>query len=83
MTKRVSIQKIYLLGGLMIVFLIISCSEKDPAADYPAISIMDGSQIRTETESNLRFSINLSKQSAEELSVDYILKDGTALAGKD
>jgi len=83
MTKRVSIQKIYLLGGLIIAFLITSCSEKDPAADYPLLNIQDASQIRTETESTLRFSLYLSKAYAEEIAVDYLAKEGTALVTKD
>ena len=83
MTKRRPLQKINILAGLLIVLFLVSCSEKDPAADYPLINLQDESQTRTSTESVLRFSIYLSKPSSEEVSVDYLLKDGTALAGKD
>ena len=81
--KKTTFQKINILAGLLMVLFLVSCSEKDPAADYPLINLQDESQTRTSTESVLRFSISLSKPSSEEVSVDYLLKDGTALAGKD
>lgn len=62
---------------------LISCSKKDPSADYPVADISDAAETRQATDVVLRFSVNLSKSSENEVSIDYILKDGTAQSSRD
>jgi beta-glucanase (GH16 family) len=64
--------------GLM---LLSACSkEKDPE---PVLTIGNVSQVRTTTESTMIFNISLDKMVNNNVSVDYILVDGTAKAPDD
>jgi beta-glucanase (GH16 family) len=61
--------------------VLISCGKKsDPD---PTLSIKDVSQVRTTSESTMKFILELSKPASGTVSVDYTLVDGTAVAGKD
>ncbi|MCU0362988.1 MAG: family 16 glycosylhydrolase [Bacteroidales bacterium] len=66
-----------------IAVLLISCKGKDPATDYPVADISDAAESRKTSDGTMRFNIYLSKAAENEVSVGYVLKDGTAIASKD
>ena len=49
----------------------------------PSVKVADASQVRSTTESMMHVQITLNKTTTVPVSVDYTLKDGTAMAGKD
>jgi beta-glucanase (GH16 family) len=58
-----------------------SCSKgNDPK---PELSVKDVSQVRSITESTMRFNLTLSKPATRIVSVDYTLTDGTAVSPGD
>lgn len=74
--------------SLMVVFSFssLSCNKKkDPApvVVVPAVTIENGSQLRTTTSTTMRFNVTLDKTTTVPVSVDYTLVDGTATAPKD
>ena len=77
------------LGFVLSFYMIIlSCkkggSTTDPAPPpVPVLTVQDASQIRNATASVMRFYVALSKATTNNVSVDYTLTDGTAVAPKD
>jgi beta-glucanase (GH16 family) len=54
-----------------------------PAVALPIISVLDVSQPRTTTASSMRFNVYANKTSTTAMMVDYIIVNGTAIAGTD
>jgi len=71
---------------LLLLAAVLSCKKKGPDAPeavIPAIKVADASQVRSSTEGVMHVQFTLNKTTTVAVSVDYQLKDGTALAGKD
>jgi len=74
--------------ALSFCVVILSCkkggSTTDPAPPpVPVLTVQDASQNRNTTASVMRFYVALNKATTNNVSVDYILTDGTAVAPKD
>jgi len=85
--KNSMLQKIADLS-LMVVFSFttLSCTKKDnsiPAAIVPTVKIENTSLRRTITAGTMHFNVTLDKTTTVPVSVDYTLKDGTAMASRD
>lgn len=75
--------------ALVIVFSFVSlcCNKEDkpdsPAPVVPAVKVENASVVRTTTNTTMHFTISLDKTTTVPVSVDYSLKDGSAVASKD
>jgi beta-glucanase (GH16 family) len=56
-----------------------SCKKED----NPVLTVKAGSQARSKTDATLKFQVTLSKSSSGTVSVDYEMKDGTAVSPED
>ena len=77
---------------LLTCFLIISCSKSGdsnsptpttPAATIPVVTILDTAQPISAANATMQFYVNLDKSTTKDVSVDYVLVDGSAVATKD
>ncbi|MEO7835234.1 MAG: family 16 glycosylhydrolase, partial [Ginsengibacter sp.] len=71
---------------LLLSMCLFSCkktSADKPNVIVPSIKVADASQVRSNNESVMHVQITLNKTTTVPVSVDYTLKDGTAMAGKD
>ncbi len=81
MNQKKSSESILVFTFLISIFLLCSCrKEKEPD---PEISIQDGSQIRSVNENSVKFYVVLSKVSANIITADYSLTNGTAVSPGD
>lgn len=84
MLKQKFIEVIYMIA---LCIVLTSCKKKDgvitPPPVVPVVKIEDASQARTTTGSIMRFNLSLNKTTTASVSVDYVLADGTAIAGSD
>src|SRR4029078_13317858 len=73
------------LMTLLSIASICSSKKKNEALPVvvPGIKIEDASQARTTTAAIMHFKVTLDKTTTVPVSVDYQLKDGSALASKD
>jgi beta-glucanase (GH16 family) len=78
--RRIS-GKFYIFSAFVGLVFISSCSKR--SEPDPELSIKDVSQVRTASESTVKFLFNLNKPTAGIVSVDYSFVDGTAIAAKD
>ena len=71
---------------LLVCGFLFSCkktSADKPDVVVPSVKVADASQVRSNTESVMHVQITLNKTTTVPVSVDYTLKDGTAIEGKD
>ena len=69
---------------LLLSMCLFSCkktSADKPNVIVPSIKVADASQVRSNNESVMHVQITLNKTTTVPVSVDYTLKDGTAMAG--
>ncbi|MEO6904821.1 MAG: family 16 glycosylhydrolase [Ginsengibacter sp.] len=70
----------------LLCICLLSCKKTSADKPYvilPSIKVADASQIRSNNESVMHVQITLNKTTTFPVSVDYTLKNGTAIAGKD
>ena len=65
---------------ILFSFHLSSCKKED---DNPELTIKEATQTRTTTESTMKFQVVLSKPSANTITVDYTITDGTAVSSVD
>ncbi len=66
--------------------VLVFCKKKDnalPSASIPELNIQDVTQVRTATGTAMRFNVYINKTSANTVTVDYSVLDGTAISPKD
>lgn len=83
--KHLQIKYPYLVFLLLNCFL-LSCKKSGadkPDVVVPSIKVANASQSRSTIESVMHVQFTLDKTTTVPVSVDYTLKDGTAVAGKD
>lgn len=71
---------------LLISGFLVSCkktSADKPDVIVPSVKVADAWQVRSTIESIMHVQITLNKTTTVPVSIDYKLKDGTAIAGKD
>lgn len=72
-------------GFLWVVIILFGCSKSNGGSTpvVPVVSVQDVTQIRGTGDQMMRFYLSLDKAATNDISVDYILTDGTAVAPKD
>jgi len=71
---------------LLLNCFVLSCKKSGadkPDVVVPSIKVADASQARSTVENIMHIQFSLNKTTTVPVSVDYSLKDGTAIAGKD
>jgi len=83
-------RRLYDLSFVLVLLLGLvswnSCKKPEtpkPPAVIPELSIQDVSQLRTTTETTMKFYLYINKAITNSVSVDYVLVDGTAKSPKD